>query len=365
MASFSIPEKIGKYQVKSELGRGTMGVVYLAWDPFIERMVAIKTALIPSSQDSENLANFRKIFFNEAHAAGRLMHRHIVSLYDATVQKDKCYLVMEYVDGVNLKKHCRKDSLLPMEKVIKIIFQCSKALDYAHQNEVIHRDIKPGNIMISKSDRIKISDFGIAVVGGSQGLSGKGSLAGSANYCSPEQLRGEELTRQTDIFSLGVVMYELLTGLKPFRAGSFEEIFHKITHEEPEAFEENLGHVPESLRRIVHRALEKDTRKRYKTGLQLASELKASFDHLKYADEEINFQEKFDALKKIEFFKDFSNSELAEVLRATHWVRYEQGSTIIEEGEIEDSFYVIVVGRVRVKKKGSVPGGVKQGGLFR
>ena len=294
-----------------------MGEVYLAQDPFIDRLVAIKTTLSSPPKDPQGLEQFQQIFFNEAHAAGKLTHPHIVSVYDATVETDRCYLVMEYVDGTTLKEHCLEKNLLPLEKVVKIIFQCAKALDYAHQNGVIHRDIKPGNIMISTKGEAKISDFGIAMVKGASSLSRSGGLTGSVHYMSPEQLRNVPLTPQTDIFSLGVVMYELLTGAKPFQGDTDISTLYKITNEDPEPLKNHKRDVPESLERIVVRALEKDLGKRYQSGLQLGSELSTSFDHLRFLDQEVNFEEKFNALKKIGFFKDFTSSELAEALGNT------------------------------------------------
>ena len=352
MASPKIPQSIGRYRVTREVGRGGMGVIYLAKDPFIDRLVAIKVTLESPPKDPQKLEQFQQIFFNEAKAAGKLIHPHIVSVYDATVEDDLWYLVMEYVDGSSLKGYCKEEALLPLEKIVKIIFQCAKALDYAHQNEVIHRDIKPSNIMISTKGDAKVSDFGMAMVKGVSGPQRPGSLTGSLYYSSPEQLRGEQLTPQTDLFSLGVVMYELLSGAKPFKGDTDVNTIYKISNEEPEALEKHLRDAPESMVRIVVRALEKDPTKRYQSGLQLASELSASFDHLRFLDEEINFEEKYNILKKIDFFKDFTSSELAEVLKATQWVKYEENSAIITEGEIEDSFYIIVVGEVLVRKQG-------------
>ena len=364
MASPKIPQRIGRYRVARELGRGGMGVIYLAKDPFIDRPVAIKVTLEPPPPDPKRLEQFQQIFFNEAKTAGKLMHPHIVSVYDATVEDDVCYLVMEYVDGSSLKGYCKEEALLPLEKVVKIIFQCAKALDYAHQNEIIHRDIKPSNIMISTKGDAKISDFGIAIVKGSSDLSQSGSLTGSLYYSSPEQLRGEELTPQADLFSLGVVMYELLSATKPFMGDTDVNTIYKINNEEPEPLKKYLRDAPESLVRIVVRALEKDPTKRYQTGLQLASELSTSFDHLRFLDEEINFEEKYNTLKNVDFFKDFTSSELAEVLKATQWVKYEENSTIIVEGEIEDCFYIIIVGEVVVRKQGKRLTVLKKGGCF-
>ena len=364
MASPEIPQKIGRYRVIRKLRQGGMGVVYLAQDPFIDRMVAIKTTLSFPSNDPERLEQFQQTFFKEAKIIGKLMHPYIVSVHDASVENGRCYLVMEYVDGSTLEKYCRKTNLLPLEKILKIAFQCAMALDYAHQNGVIHRDVKPGNIMISTKGDVKICDFGIATVEEALGLSQRDGLVGTLCYLSPEQLRGEQVTPQSDLFSFGVVMYELLTGTKPFQADTDISTLFRIANEAPEPLKRHRHDFPESLERIVMQALEKNLARRYRTGLQLASELSASFDHLRFLDQEINFQEKFSSLKKIKFFKDFTSSELAEVLKASQWVKYEDTLTIITEGETEDCFYIIIVGEVMVRKEGKTLATLKKGDCF-
>jgi len=356
--------KIGRYQVIRELGRGGMGVVYLAQDPYIDRLVAIKTTRITSPKDSHGHEELQEIFFSEARAAGKLMHPHIVSVYDTIVDNDLYYLVMEYVDGFTLKKYCQGKKLMSLEKVVKFIFQCAKALDYAHQNGVIHRDIKPSNIMISTRGEAKISDFGIATVDGAPGNPEPDSFNGTVCYSSPEQLRNELLTPQTDLFSLGAVAYELLTGTKAFEADNEITTFFKVTNEDPKPIRGRRRDIPEFLERIVMRALDKDPAKRYQTGLQFASDLSASSDHLKFLDEEINLEEKFNALKKINFFKEFTSSELNEVIKVTRWVKSVNNEKIITEGQIEECFYIIVNGEVMVKKRGKLLALLKQGDCF-
>lgn len=359
------PPKIGRYQVTRELGRGGMGVVYLARDPFIDRPVAIKTTLTSPPQDgTQKFDLFQKEFFNEARAAGKLTHPHIVSVYDATADGNSCYLVMEYVDGSTLKEHCSGKELLPVDKVVKYIFQCAKALNYAHQHGVIHRDIKPSNIIISKEGMAKISDFGIATMEDVEDIQGRSSLTGSVFYTAPEQIRNEPLTPQADLFALGVVMYELLAGSKPFAADTDVATFFQITNKDPESLTSLRQDLPESLDRIVKRALEKDLNKRYQTGLQLASDISTSFNHVGHLDEEINFEERFNALGKIDFFHDFASTELSEVLKATQWFEYDTGSTIITEGQIEECFYIIVAGEVIVKKHNKSLAVLKRGDCF-
>lgn len=363
MPPLKIPAKIGRYKVVGIAGRGGMGVVYIAEDPFIGRKVAIKTAVAPSPDDPAEFEKFQQFFFNEARAAGRLTHPNIVSVYDATVEGGHGYLVMEYIDGPTLKEYCRPDNLLPSEKAVQTVYQAATALEYAHQNGVIHRDIKPSNIMISRSGEVKISDFGIAAM---EGVSGAADdvAAGSVRYSSPEQLRQEDLTPQTDIFSLGVVLYELLTGVNPFQADTDVATFFKITSQEPEPVRSLRQDVPESLERIVQRALHKNPSKRYHTARQLSFALNASFDHINFTDDELNFQEKFNILKKVAFFSTFTNSELTEVLKACEWVTHKADTVIITEGDTEDCFYILLSGKVMVSKNGKELATLKRGDCF-
>ena len=333
-------------------------------DPFIDRMVAIKTHLTKTSKDPKNPERNKQLFFNEARAAGKLTHPHIVSVYDAMWADDACYLIMEYVEGVTLKDSCSEENLLPFDLVLKFSFQCAKALDYAHHFGVIHRDIKPSNIMISTDNEVKISDFGISYMEGATDFEGSDSLTGSASYTSPEQLGHDPLKPQTDIFSLGVVMYELLTGINPFKDDSDVATIYNIVNKAPDPMVTHRKDIPESLERIVMRALEKDLSKRYQSCLQLASDLSSSFDGLRFSDEEINSKEKLNALKKLHFFKEFNSNELIEVLDNTQWLKYNASETVITEGEIEECFYIIVAGEVGVLKEDKQLAVLKQGDCF-
>ncbi len=359
----TIPQKIGKYKVIKEIGRGGMGVVYLARDPFIKRPVAIKTAISDTAGDPKALARLQQQFFNEAQAAGKLDHPHIISVYDAAVENDQCYIVMEYVDGETLKKYCDKGSLLPVKRVVEIVFKCAKALDYAHRQGVIHRDIKHSNIMISKKGEVKITDFSIAMVEASDSTQPVG-LVGSVRYMSPEQLREDTLTPQTDLFSLGVVMYELLAGAGPFPGESAHAVIYKIINEEPVPLSRQRSGIPKSLEAIVTRVLEKEPEKRYQTGIEFASKLSVAFSHLRLSDKEIGQQEKFNALKRIKFFKDFTAPELEEVIKASIWTKFSVDKHIITEGGIDDSFYIIVSGKVMAKKQGKPLAVLESGDCF-
>ena len=354
---------IGRYLLDRELGRGSMGKVYLAYDPFIDRMVAIKTALSTPNR-IHSIDEIQQRFFNEARAAGKLMHPNIVALYDALVEKNNFYLVMEYVAGTTLKEYRSKKSELPLEESINIIFQCAKALDFAHSNGIIHRDIKPSNILVSNNAEAKITDFSIAVVEGFSNPDHSGSFTGSVFYMPPELLREEQVTAQSDIFSLGVVMYEIISGVKPFVGDTEVAVFYNILNSDPEPLSTHRKNIPDSLERIVSRALEKDPAYRYQSGSELASDLSESYDKIRFLEDKINYQEKFTALKRLNFFKDFTIEELGEVLKTTLWLEHEADTHIITDGEIDDCFYIIVIGEVVVSKEGKSLAYLKQGDCF-
>ena len=358
------PAYFGRYTIEKELGRGGMGVIYLAHDPFLARQVAIKIASNLSLPDQEHVEKFKKIFFNEARAAGKLAHPNIVAVYDAVVENGQYGLVMEYVDGGTLKPFCQIKHLLPFDQALKIIFKCAKALDYAHQNGVIHRDIKPSNIMLTSKDQVKITDFGIAAIKGVTDNTLPKGMMGSVSYVSPEHLKGEAPAPPSDIFALGIIMYELLTGVHPFAAETDAATLFKITSEEPRPLIEKGRDIPQPLESITLRALAKDPAKRYQSGLQLAVDLSASFDQLKFVEEEIGFGEKISTLKTVAFFKDFSVTELTETIRLTHWRHFDALTTIFTEGEIEDSFYIVVKGRVMVEKGGKAIAVLESGDCF-
>ncbi len=216
----SIPERVGKYLIINEVGRGSTGVVYLSHDPYYGRDVAIKVYNIEASGDDERARISRKMFLSEAHMVGMLQHPHILPIYDAGEENGHCYIVTEHVHGARtLAAYCRPDNLLRVDDVVEIMFKCVKALHYAHSRGVIHRDIKPSNIMLTQDSDVRIIDFGIALVADSD-ISRIEGIAGSPSYMSPEQVQSLELTGRSDIYSLGAVMYELLTGNRPFRAGN-------------------------------------------------------------------------------------------------------------------------------------------------
>ena len=362
----STPEKLGKYEVRDEIDRGSMGVVYLGHDPYINRPVALKVAFLDSLNDPESGERYRKMFFNEAHTAGLLTHPNVINIYDAGVDDDNCYIVMEYIEGGNtLKPYCNSDALLPINKVVEIIFKCANALDYAHRQGVVHRDIKPSNILFTPDQDVKIGDFSIAHIYNADSTTTQmGGMMGSPRYMSPEQLREEHVTNQTDIFSLGVVMYELLTGRQPFPADSFSRLVNTILNDEPPPMSDHRSDLPEALNNIVMKALEKDLSNRYQMGLDFAADLTKAFDTLEKPKEDISAEEKFNSVKQLEFFTGFPDAEIWEILRASTWQDYNANDDIIVEGDMDDCFYIIVNGSVDVMKNASVIRSLDKGDCF-
>ena len=262
-------ETIGRYHIDGELGKGAMGVVYKATDPNIGRTVALKTMRLDvhGIEAEEMLQRFR----NEARAAGVLNHPNIVTIYDAGECEGLFYMAMEVIEGDTLQQLLSKHRVLPVEQILSVCRQVGEGLDFAHARGVIHRDIKPANIMVTASGLVKIMDFGIAKAGG--GLTSTGQVLGTPNYMSPEQVKGRPLDGRTDLFSLGVVLYEMLAGEKPFGAQNVTTIIYKIVHEEPISPRELDVSIHPGLSAVVMRSLSKAPDERYQTGTELAKEL--------------------------------------------------------------------------------------------
>jgi serine/threonine protein kinase len=364
--SMTIPDKLGKYEVRNEISRGSMGIVYQGYDPFVDRPVAIKVALSESLNDPESGSRYRKMFFNEAHTAGLLTHPNIINIYDAGVDAETCYIVMELIEGgETLKSFTRPESLLPVEKVVEIVFKCAKALDYAHRSGVVHRDIKPANILVTREMDIKIGDFSIAHINKPDSTATQhAGMMGSPKYMSPEQLREESVGSQTDLFSLGLVMFELLTGKHPFAADNFSRLVNRILNDPLPPLRDFRSDLPESLEAIVQKAVAKDLGQRYQMGLDLATDLAKAFDSLEGPVQEISIEERFNSVKKLEFFQGFPDAEIWEILRAATWQDYKAGQDIIVEGELDDCFYIIIAGKVQVRKNKKVIRSLDGGDCF-
>ncbi len=356
--------KFGKYEVIKELGRGATSVVYKAYDPFLNREVAVKVVFPDALGDHEYGRRYRKLFVTEASLAGKLSHPHIAAIYDAVSDAEASYIVMEYVDGSTLEPYSRPDHLLPVTRVLEIIYKCARALDYAAREGVIHRDIKPANILLAGEADIKISDFGAALNAASDSTQITG--VGSPAYMSPEQVREQSLTYQTDIFSLGVVFYQMLTGRLPFLGTNNYSIIYQIINVDPAPPSRLRSEVPPKIDAIVLRMLQKNTADRYQTWGELAGDLVdvPGESKVKSRGDSMPEAEKFDTLRKLEFFRNFSDVELWEVLRLAKWHRLPRESELIQEGDIGSSFFILAGGEVEVRKQGRLLNVLKTGECF-
>lgn len=273
MNNTEIKPTLGRYEIVKELGHGAMGTVFLGKDPRINREVAIKT-LKYEEIDAEQLAEVKKRFFREAEAVGKLAHPNIVTIFDVGEDYDIAYIAMELLEGSELSKYCRKGNLLPTEEIIRVVSSVALALDYAHLNGIVHRDIKPANIMILNNGEVKVTDFGIARVMASSKTQ-TGVVLGTPSYMSPEQIAGKKVDGRSDLFSLGVVLYELITGEKPFVGESITTLMYNITSSPPPSIQKLSPDMPEELAPIVERLLSKKADDRYPNGKSLADDLLA------------------------------------------------------------------------------------------
>ena len=266
---------LGRYQVEKELGKGAMGVVYLGRDPKINRVVAIKTMALSQEFEADELEDVKARFFREAETAGRLNHPHIVTIFDAGEEHDLAYISMEFLKGKDLVQFTKSDNLMPVDKVMSVIARVAEALSYAHTQNVVHRDIKPGNIMYEpESDTVKVTDFGIARITDSSKTK-TGMVLGTPSYMSPEQLSGTKVDGRSDLFSLGVTLYQMTTGKLPFVGDSMAQLMFKIANEQQEDVRALNPALPECLSPIITRALAKNIDERYQTGEEMARDLKA------------------------------------------------------------------------------------------
>jgi predicted Ser/Thr protein kinase len=269
----SPPTKLGRYEIVDEIGRGAMGVVYLAWDPLIGRQVALKVLQISSPLSDEELRQIRRRFIHEAQSAGILSHRNIVTIHDVVEESEEhaTFIAMEYVRGTDVKQ-LLKGGPLDLGFTGDVVSQVAEALDYAHARGVVHRDIKPANILITADRQVKITDFGIARMTSSN-LTQDTQLLGTPNYMAPEQVLGGELDHRVDVFALGVLLYEMLTGQKPFPGENLTVVTHRIVYEPFTPLEQHAVELPPGIEDVIRRALEKKPEDRYAAARELAADL--------------------------------------------------------------------------------------------
>jgi len=354
--------QVGKYEIQTLLGKGATGTVYLAKDTFTGRIVALKTIEPEVFHDPEFGAVYKQQFQNEASLAGKIRHPHIVSIYDAVVGEDSGHIAMEVVSGGDLSQYAQPDTLLPAADVLQIGFKCCGALDYAYREQgIVHRDIKPANIMVTKNGDVKIADFGAAFLRKSKAT--QTTAMGSPFYMAPEQIEGKELTFHSDMYSMGIVMYELLTGKRPFQASSIEALVQQILFEEPPPPSRVRQGLKPEIDNVVLRAMKKRPEQRYGTWAQFSVELSKAVASV-LPPGSIADSEKYLALSKVEMLQLLSDAEFWELATAGKWSRAPKGHALIKEDLAGQSFFFLAKGEVQVTRKGKLLNTVNEGECF-
>jgi serine/threonine protein kinase len=352
------PGKLGKYDLVEEVGRGAYGVVYRGRDPFVQRDVAIKIALGAAADKPDD------VFFAEARAAGKLNHPYIVSLYDAAKEAGQRYMVMEYVQGETLRRFCDPDGpRLKPERVVDIMLKCSLALDYVHKSGVLHKDIKPANIMLTADGTPKLMDFGIAAESRADAAEHQTRVEGSPMFMSPEQVRGKPLSPASDLYSMGALMYILLTGQPMFVASNPKELF-LLVKTTPAPSLKGVKGVPDALATLIDKLLSKDPAARYQTGRELGEELASVAEQMRTGGRRKSLVISEKTLKDLRFFKAFTGGELRELLDASTTVVNRAGEVIIKEGEMDNCLYILLAGLAEVRKGRQLIALLEKGDVF-
>jgi eukaryotic-like serine/threonine-protein kinase len=326
----------------------------------------VSTALF---NDPERGKLYKKLFVTEASLAGKLQHPHICQIYDAVADESLHYIVMEYVDGGTLEKFCAPEHLLPIDKLVEMVFKCTRALEFAHKMGITHRDIKPANILYAGETDVKITDFGAALI--ATGDSTQISAIGSPSYMSPQQVKEHPLDHRTDIYSMGVVMYHLLAGRLPFQASNNFSLIYQITNVEPQPPSAYRPEIPQALDDIVRRAMAKDLESRYAEWEEFSLDLAAVFrgepaavQGQKTGEQQFADSDKFETLRALPFFENFSDAEIWEVARISSWRHARAGEVIMKEGERGDYFCLLADGQVKVTKRNKLLNVLRAGECF-
>ena len=342
-------ERLGKFQLRKILGKGASGTVFLALDTFTGRDVALKV-LDPEVVKSPDFDRTNTVqFMNEASLAGKLQHPHIAAILEASVTEKSGYIAIEYVPGGDLSQYTTPGKQLPQDQAIQIAFKCCGALDYAFRQGIVHRDIKPANILVVSGTNIKVADFGAAFL--SKGPAQQIAAIGSPLYMSPEQVRGEPLGHHSDMFSLGVVLYQLFTGQLPLMAPTLDELLAKICEEVPIAPSARRPGLSPEIDRILLQMMAKTPEQRYPSWAELALDI-ARIGRLSVHQSSIADSEKFVALKKVKLLGQLDDAELWELVHNGRWSRAPARAVIVREGEAGRSLFFIGNGRVKVTKQG-------------
>lgn len=359
--SVELPYRLGKYELTKQIGTGATGKVYYTLDTFSGQEVAVKLVDQVILTDPRFDQECRRQFINEASLAGRLAHPHIVTILEASMTEGAGYVVMEYVPGGDLVRHTKPDGLLSVGNALQVIFKCCGALDYAFRQGIIHCDIKPANIMVASGTDVKISDFGSAVFYQAQAEKSLG--VGTPHYMSPEQIRHDRLTYLSDMFSLGIVSYQLLTGARPFHAETIPELFEAIATENPLPPSAHRSDLPAELDAVVLKMIAKNPDERYSNWADLALEL-AEIGRFSVFQEGIADSEKFTMLRAMEGLHEFSEPEIWELVRASNWNRLPAHTVVLRENEPGQSMFILASGSLKVTKQGCLLNTIRAGECF-
>ena len=356
-----LPYRLGKYELDKQIGVGATGKVYHALDTFTGQEVAVKLLDEAVLHDPEFNETCRRQFLNEASLAGQLAHPHVVSILEAAVTEDSGYIVMEYVPGGNLVRHTYHDNLLPVSDVLQIIYKCGSALEYAFSQGIVHRDIKPGNIMVVSGANIKIADFGSSVFYKEQIM--QAVTSGTPSYMSLEHIRGQSLSFLSDMYSLGIVAYELLTGRLPFEADTLDKLLDAIATKEPEPPSARRNGIPFELDKIVLRMIARNPEDRYPSWAELEADI-AKLGRFGISQQDTADSEKFGILRAMQELREFPDPEIWELVLASKWYRYPAHAIVLREDDPGHSMYILASGAMRVTKQERLLNVVKAGEFF-
>ena len=351
-----------RFTMKKELGKGATGVVYLAFDNFLQKDVALKLTQLSLFEDDEEGARNHRMWINETRLAGKLQHPFIVHVIESGNSDEFDYLVMEYVPGGTLKQYASADNLLPLDRLVDILYKVCNALDYANKMGVLHRDIKPSNILLGDDNSVKISDFGSAFLLNSDLT--QVDTVGTLPFMAPEHFRQSRPTIQSDIYAVGVMAYQLLTGTLPFNANSKDALIYQKLHGEAIPLENRRQDIPQALRFAVHRAMHPDKDHRYTSWKEFCDDLATAIPQIKRPDETRFDSSLFGTIRNLPFFSNFSDVEVWETVGLSKYQLCKPAEHVVQEGEVSSSFYIILEGDAIVTKSGVELSKLTQGDCF-
>jgi len=346
-------KQLKKYQIRERLGGGATSDVYLAYDPFLQINVALKVIKPEILKDPINGKRVRYMFMNEARLVRELQHPNIMAILDAVQDEENAYLVLEFVDGKPLSSYITPDKLLPVATVLQVAFKCCMAMEYASGLGLIHRDLKPKNLLLTRAGDLKISDFGAAQFMDSE-VTQLSGVVGSPQYMSPEQIAERVLDARSDIFSLGVVLYELLAGRRPFEADNLMTLLYQITQLPHRPLKARRARLPPELDEIIDTALQKNPQDRFASWSAFADRLIAIDPSLMAEQNDVADRKKFTLLRKNPFFESFRDAQIWQTLRVARWYRLKAGTVLMDEEQAGNSFSILIKGEVTVSRQGKI-----------